>query len=197
MKTNAAFLALLPLVGFSLDSLADPFTATVQFETIAPVQIYENQVVDFGRMIMKRRGDCEMAISPTTIADAALANATATPGAKNTICPTSTDLTPGQYELSGANSAVVTVSLIGVNDRLNSPWGYEPSGIYYPLGVTEASSGITNSSAISNGGVGTQVNLSAGCQVIIYVGGILSINDIDTLNTTAPLSSTFTIDVVY
>ena len=43
---------------FSAAVNAEPTTATVQFQTVAPVQVFETQVVDFGKKIMKKRGDC-------------------------------------------------------------------------------------------------------------------------------------------
>ncbi len=179
------------------NSNAETYTASVQFETISPVLVFENQVVDFGRSIMKKRGDCEMLLSPTSITDTTPSNVIGTASSNNTICPISNDLTPGQYELSGVKGEAITVSLIGSNDRLGSAWGFEPKGIFYPLGLSESASGSVSATVIPNGGAGTQVSLSANGQATLYVGGVLTINDLSTLNTSAPLISTFIIDVIY
>lgn len=182
---------------FSAAVNAEPTTATVQFQTVAPVQVFETQVVDFGKKIMKKRGDCvaepildDVAASAKIVVSGALADPAAG------ICDGADDILQGTYELSGVGGAAVTVKLIGENDRLGSDWGFTPKGKYIPLGVTETAAANATAVPVDNSAAGVTNALSDAGNGYLVVAGTLTINN-DALDTSAPLTSTFTIDVVY
>jgi hypothetical protein len=193
-KTGIATAVTMAIAGTTLITTSGIANATVfssfaAFRTVADVNIVENTAASFGTFILGKAGtNCIITSEITdgggapTIVDA-FASATDVTG---TGCNGTDNAVNGDYSISGANDASITILLESVD---LTDFTYAPAGQYNNMHAT------TSISTSYNPDGALTVSLSAAGTGRLSVGGELSVvNDLDA---STSYLATYDISVVY